>query len=337
MRAAVVLVVVAGVCALWVERRHHFNLEFVEVAFTFKGDRIVGTLAKPPSRNSDRNGLIVFIHGDGPINADHDGGYLPIWESFARGGYASLALDSPGVGRSEGNWLDHSMDDRADLTIAAIRAVENRADLDVDRLGLWGASQAGWVLPKVARSHKGVDFIIAVSPAVNWLEQGRFNLLAELEDSGAGDAEIAEAIAYSDRVRGLLYDGGTYAEYRALAERSAPPSQQPPMTADRWGFVYRNFRSDSRDDLAALGSIPVLLQLAGEDRNVDVGETERVWRELLGEDLTVRRYPHADHSMVRADLADGGIRSWITALVAPRDLFAEGFLAEAESFVRSRR
>jgi hypothetical protein len=33
---------------------------------------------------------VVFIHGDGLANANRDGGYLPLWESFARAG-----LDKP--------------------------------------------------------------------------------------------------------------------------------------------------------------------------------------------------------------------------------------------------
>lgn len=38
---------------------------------------------------------------------------------------------------------------------------------------LWGASQAGWVLPKVASSRVDIDAVVAVSPAINWLRQDR--------------------------------------------------------------------------------------------------------------------------------------------------------------------
>lgn len=77
------------------------------------------------------------------------------------------------------------------------------------------------------------------------------------------------------------------------------------------------------------------LQLAGNDRNVDVVDTEAVYRELLGESVQVRGYPDADHSMVRAALGDKGLRYWATALFRPRELFATGFLADGRAFLES--
>ena len=114
---AFMVVVVVG-SLVWIDHQHDFAVDLEEVSFTFDGDTIVGTLALP--RSAGPHGLVVFIHGDGPANADRESGYLPLWKSFARAGYASLSWDSPGVGRSGGDWLDFSMSDRADLAVAAI-------------------------------------------------------------------------------------------------------------------------------------------------------------------------------------------------------------------------
>lgn len=332
---ALVLVVVIAGCVVWVDRQHRYDIDTSEVRFTHKGHEIVGTLASP--RLSGPHGLVVFIHGDGPANADYDGGYPAIWESFARAGYASLSWDQPGVGRSGGNWLSYSMDDRADLALAALDAVVGRQDIDGSRVGLWGASQAGWVLPKIANRRPGLRFIIAVSPAVNWLHQGRFNLLAELDDEGATDGAIAAALSHSDEVRALLQRGAPYDAYLALSQEAARSSgrRDRPMSEGHWRFVSTNFRSDARADLAALTDVPVLLQIAGKDRNVDVADTEAVYREFLGDQVQVRRYLEADHSMLRAEFRDEGLRYWATALFSPRKLFAPGYLADGRAFLRS--
>lgn len=330
--ALVGLLVLLGGLLIWIDSEHHYDIETSEVAFTYRGERIVGTLATP--RGPGLHGLVVFIHGDGPANADRDGGYRPIWESFARAGYASFSWDKPGVGRSEGNWLDYSMSDRADLASAAIDALATQDEIDPSRIGLWGISQAGSVMPKIVRRRSDIRFVIAVSTAINWRDQARFNLLAELKHEGANPAETAQAIKYLDALWALLDREGSYDEYRALARTA--PKQRKTMSRARWHFASINFRSDARRDLAALKNTPVLLQLAGKDRNVDVAETAAVYRQILGDDVEIRRYPDALHSMARADL-ETGVKGWLTAIFAPRSVFAEHFLDEAEAFLTRQR
>ena len=329
------LALVTAGCLAWIGRQHSFEINTSEVTFIHDGHKIVGALATP--REPGPHGLVVFIHGDGPMNADGNGGYPIIWESFARAGYASLSWDKPGVDRSAGNWESYSMSDRADLALAALDAVVGRPDIDSTRIGLWGASQAGWVLPKIANRRPEIRFIIAVSPAINWLDQGRFNLLAELVAEGATEAEVAAAVGYDDAVRALLDRHATYDEYLAFAQAATRTSgrRDPPMSAQRWRFVATNYRSDARADLADLPNVPVLLQIAGQDRNVDVTETEAVYRELPGQRLQVRWYPDAHHSIVRADIDEGSLRYWATALFTLREFFADGFLADGEAFLDS--
>ncbi len=320
----------------WIEHQHDFGVSLQEVGFTFNGDVVVGTLALP--RGAGPHGLVVFIHGDGPANADRDGGYLPLWESFARAGYASLSWDSPGVERSGGQWLNYSMSDRANLAIAAIGSVAQRDDIDEGNVGLWGSSQAGWVMPKIASRYPRTRFMIAVSPAINWLDQGRYNLRSEMEADGSSEVEIAEAIGYSDSVRALLNRGAPYQDYLALATDPATNlgRRGEPMTDMRWEFVSTNFKSDSRADLTALAErsdISILLQLAGQDVNVDVAETKEVYQNIFGERIEVHRYPDANHSMIRVDLADQGLRFTLTWLYAPTAVYADNYLADSEAFL----
>jgi dipeptidyl aminopeptidase/acylaminoacyl peptidase len=273
----------------------------------------------------------VYVHGDGPIDATHDDGYKPMWEANAKAGYASLSWDKPGVAGAPGHWLDQSMDDRANEAAAAIAWARARPDIDGNRIGLWGASQAGWVLPKIA-AKTPVTFVIAVSPAINWLQQGRHHLLAELRADGASSARTKAAIAKSDTTRRLLERHATFEDYV-----KATRGDTDGMTADRWSFISKNYTADATHDLRALRGIPVLLTLAGHDINVDTADTERVYRKVLdagGVALTVKRYPHATHSLLKQSIEQSGVKTTLTAIFSPRSLFANGFLDDQRLFLQ---
>lgn len=323
-----VLVVTAGLVGvvLW---QNSYDMDEQRVSIRHGGHTLNGVLATPKDGRK-HHGLVVYVHGDGPIDATHDDGYKPMWEANAKAGYASLSWDKPGVAGAPDNWLDQSMDDRASEAAAAIAWARARPDIDGDRIGLWGASQAGWVLPKIA-AKTPVRFVIAVSPAINWLQQGRYNLLAELRADGASSARTKAAIAKSDTTRRLLERHATFEEYV-----KATRGDTDGMTADRWGFISKNYTADATQDLRALRGIPVLLTLAGHDMNVDTADTERVYRKVLdaGGALTVKRYPHATHSLLKQSIEQSGVKTTLTALFSPRSLFANGFLDDQRQFLK---
>ncbi|MFD6227601.1 alpha/beta hydrolase family protein [Streptomyces sp. NPDC060232] len=329
LAALVALVVAAGGLGGLVVWQNTYELR--EEAVTIRqGGRVLHGVLALPAQGKGPFPLVVFVHGDGPVDATHDTFYRPMWEAFARSGYASLSWNKPGVGGAPGDWLDQSMADRAGEAVDAITWARQRPDVDGGRIGLWGASQAGWVLPKIAAEDPGIRFVIAVSPAVNWHRQGRYNLLAELSRDGASGAEVATALARRETGLELLARGASYEEYvRAVGDPKG-------MTAARWRFVSKNHTADASADLPALRGTPVLLVLAGHDVNVDTADTEAAYRRLLpGPALHVAHYPDAGHGLVRHAVEDSSLRLALTALCAPRSLFAEGFLADQERFLTS--
>ncbi|MFJ8584490.1 alpha/beta hydrolase family protein [Streptomyces sp. NPDC093595] len=325
LAGAVLLAAALGGVTVW---QNTYALHEERVVLRHDGKRLDGVLATPDTGRGPW-GLVVFVHGDGPVDATHDTFYRPLWESFARAGYASLSFSKPGVGRSEGDWLRQSMADRAEETLAALAWARARPDVDGRRIGLWGASQAGWVLPKVAARDQGLQFVIAVSPAVNWLRQGRYHLLAGLRRDGATAEETAAALRRRETVLTLLRNGASFDEYRAAVGDAAD------MTAARWAFVTANHRSDATADLPALRGTRVLLVLAGHDINVDVTETESVYRRILpASRLEVAHYPGATHSLVDHEVEGSRWRLTATAVLAPRKLYASGFLADQAGFLQ---
>ncbi|MCQ6555795.1 alpha/beta hydrolase [Streptomyces sp. C10-9-1] len=315
---------VLGGVAVW---QNSYALREEKVSLQHAGHTLDGVLALPEEGDGPF-GLVVFVHGDGPVDATHETFYRPIWESFARAGYASLSFSKPGVGGSGGDWLKQSMADRAEETLAAVAWARRRPEIDRKRIGLWGASQAGWVLPKVAAEDPSLRFAIAVSPAVNWQRQGRYNLLAELRERQAPGKEVSAALLRRETTLELLRRGASYEEYRAELGDAAD------MTPARWGFAARNLTADATDDLRAVHGVPVLLVLAGHDVHVDVAETEEAYRSLLDPSLLrVVHYPGATHALLDEAVASWEPRLTATALLAPRRIFAPGFLADQARFV----
>ncbi|MEU8522817.1 CocE/NonD family hydrolase [Streptomyces sp. NBC_01216] len=315
-----------GGVVLW---RNTYALREEHVSLRHDGRSLDGVLARP-ERGDGPFGLVVFVHGDGPVDATHETFYRPLWEAFARAGYASLSFSKPGVAGSEGDWLDQSMEDRARETLAAVAWGRARSDIDGGRVGLWGASQAGWVLPKVAAADPRLQFVIAVSPAVDWRQQGRYNLLARLREEGASPEETAVALRRRETTLDLLRRGASFEEYRDTV------GDVRDMTAARWRFVTRNHTADASADLRAVRGVPVLLVLAGHDVNVDVADTESRYRALLpAPALRVARYPHATHSLLEYDVERSRPRLLLTAVLDPRGLFAAGFLADQTEYLRT--
>ncbi|MCE5172355.1 prolyl oligopeptidase family serine peptidase [Paenibacillus profundus] len=67
------------------------------------------------------------------------------------------------------------MEERAQEVIHAINWAKTLPTIDSERIGLWGASQGGWVIPKVVKEDRNIAFSILVSPAINWIAQGKYN------------------------------------------------------------------------------------------------------------------------------------------------------------------
>ncbi|RDB45311.1 alpha/beta hydrolase family protein [Tsukamurella tyrosinosolvens] len=294
------------------------------------GGRLDGVLTTPKG-STGRHGLIVFVHGDGAANATRDDAYFPLWEAFARAGYATLSWNKAGVAGSPGNWLDQSLADRGAEVAAALDWARTRPEVDPQRMGAWGISQGGWVLPPLAARRPDISFLVLVGPAINWLRQGEYHTLAGLRD--ASEEERQRALRAQAANVAVLERGASYPDYLAAKVDATP------MTPDRYGFVLRNFRADVTPSLARI-AVPTLLLLGGADRNVDTAETAHVYAETMRPGLlTERTFPGATHSLTRDDIEYRSEDPWVIAqaVVAPRDIYAPGYLDALTDFASRQR
>jgi len=169
------------------------NYREIPVNFEHVGDQISGMIILPEEGHKPFS-VLVFVHGDGATPYDAYGYYRPLWKRLAKQGITSFSWDKPGVGRSSGDWQNQSMDDRADEVIAAIEMLKNRSDIAPGNIGVIGYSQAGWVLPLVASKPDYPDFMILISAAINWMDQGAYLTRNRLTQEGFSEEQIKEAI-----------------------------------------------------------------------------------------------------------------------------------------------
>jgi len=135
-----------------------------EITFQSGEFKLVGDLRTPAGTGPFP--VILFVHGSDDADRTLFGYYLPVMERMLRAGYAVFSWDKPGYGESTGQlrepYLRHQ---RAQIVLDAIEVMQARPDIDPERIGLWGISQASYVMPLVLSQSEDVAFMICVSCA----------------------------------------------------------------------------------------------------------------------------------------------------------------------------
>ncbi|SDT36975.1 alpha/beta hydrolase family protein [Actinoplanes derwentensis] len=122
----VLLLVAAGLGGLAV-RGHDFVMK--EQAITLPGpDGVLNGVLALPEKQAGPVPVVVFVHGDGAVDATRDGQYRPSFEALAKAGVASVSWNKPGVGGSAGNWLEQNQADRAREVATVVTNLRQRAE-----------------------------------------------------------------------------------------------------------------------------------------------------------------------------------------------------------------
>jgi pimeloyl-ACP methyl ester carboxylesterase len=113
---------------------------------------------------------VVIGHGSGRSTTSDGAGYVPFLKER---GFAVLRYDKRGVGQSTGSYRGVSaanseaqIRELASDMAAALATLAARGDIDANRLGLMGTSQAGWVMVAAAERSPLARFTIAVTGSV---------------------------------------------------------------------------------------------------------------------------------------------------------------------------
>jgi pimeloyl-ACP methyl ester carboxylesterase len=307
-----------------------------EEEVTFRNGRVTlaGSLLTPSTGGP--HPAAVLVHGSGPQDRNGDLGLLRFHaEHFARHGIASLIYDKRGVGASTGEDWNAWFEDLARDALAGIRLLSERADVAREHVGLWGISQAGWILPMAASMSQDVAFLILVSPpAVTIAQQNEQNAERTLRAQGLDEHEIATAVAHVRLFNQVLRTGQGWEELR----RSADTGEREAWSAFAWRIesppspeqARALARELDRDPASVLAKVTCpVLALWGEIDTVvspltDKPLMEQALRAAGHTSYVAHVFRNVHHEIVSADV--WARRAAAHATVQAED-FAPGYLA----------
>lgn len=293
------------------------------VTFTNGKDLLSAYYLTP--ENKKIKGVVIFVHGDGDINYDAYGYYDLIWQKILDSGYAIFSWDKPGVGDSSGNWLLQSMKDRQNEVRSAISFLKNKYHYKAGQIGLMGFSQAGWVIPAVAKNNKDIGFMIGVGFAIDWMEQSWYMTKERLIKQNATKQKIH--FYYIQHLKEISFweNNPSYVKYKKLyAQYDGKLSQE------RFNFVKKNALVNSKKDFEKITQ-PTLILLGEKDQNVNTKNTQKVLRNISKDktNFDIQMIRHATHALLKYpqyDVKSPGVFYLIRLLWQGENAYATPFL-----------
>ncbi len=293
----------------WISRRQP-NVE-ESIRFHNRAESLTGILYRPLGTGPFP--AVAFVAGSGPSARDGYSSLPPIWDVFARYGIASFAWDKPGVGESSGDWRSQTNEDRAREVVAAIAQLRQHPAIDGDKVGVWGISQAGWVIPLVCSMDPCVDFVIAVSiPVGTGAQQELYRVAHCLPADGYSAGETQKAVNFTSKRLTLMEQGVPYeriVELQRDVEGESWFGEVGKLDEENYRFLQANAFVSPQPLLSSI-RCPMLGIFGERDTIINVPESvqvlERVLHDAGNRDKTIRVLPGVDHVIFKS--VTGGMR-----------------------------
>lgn len=147
-----------------------------EVRFQSAHFEVVGNLYLPKSENK-KSPLVIWVSGSGPsFRTVKTKQTIRLVNCFLDAGIAYFRIDKPGSGDSKGELNDNKLFDQlSQIVVDAINVLKVHPKIDPELIGLFGSSQAGYIMPLAAVKSKEIKFIMGSScPGENSIEQWNY-------------------------------------------------------------------------------------------------------------------------------------------------------------------
>jgi dienelactone hydrolase len=178
------------------DRQDKGNHQELQIQFRCEGASLAGTIYLPASsESSGRHSAAVWVHGAGQAPRLGWGGQL--LPGLVDAGVVVLSYDKRGVGESEGECCPGDTGHFNLLTAdaaGAVQALRRLPDVDPARVGLVGASQAGWIVPRAAVDSDAAFVALAAAPTIAERTSNLYERLASGEDGELSRKEIADRL-----------------------------------------------------------------------------------------------------------------------------------------------
>jgi pimeloyl-ACP methyl ester carboxylesterase len=245
---------------------------------------------------------IVALHGAGAGTREHFL-YRHLHEVLPSAGIGVVTFDRRGEGESTGDASRGRFQVQVEDTLAVREAVP------VEKVGVWGVSQGGWIAPLAATQSDRIAFVVGVaSTGVTPSVQMMYATAQQMRLDGYGEDVVERALdlrrRFEDSVHGLPVDEE---ELRAdlLAGLDEPWFRHlwlPPTLLDEEGrgLWIEEMDFDPRPIFAQV-RVPTLLFFGGRDSWTPVEPSVEAWRVARGDEAEIVVIPEAEHEMTLPD------------------------------------
>ncbi len=265
--------------------------------------RLAGTLVLPPGPGP--HPAAVMVSGSGPETRR-----IPryVGDLLAWRGVAVLVTDKRGTGGSGGTWNGLTHAAWSSDVEAQLDWLRRQPEVDATRMGLFGNSEGGFVVPQVAARRADVRFLVCrVCPGL----PGRV-VLADIQRGvlrreGLAEADVAKAMELYARTMRYAAERSGYDSLLAFAARYQDrpwrtryaPRPIPERAAPYWDTYRGMLGEDPREAYARL-RIPVLVVLGERDDRLLIEKHRAAFDSLArqGVPLTLWVIPEASHGLM---------------------------------------
>ncbi len=250
---------------------------------------------------------VIMVHGsgDGPREI-----FLPMARWYAEQGFIVLIYDKRGSGRSGGNWQSSSLTDLAEDVVAGLSFLAGQPVVARSKIGIFGVSQAGWVLPvAVTKSEIATWAIVVTGGGVRPDKAEIFATRQQLEHAGFSSESLEQAEEVLLHYYNYLGTGQGMAELdRAIEKFGSRPwfsllnlrrslLEEDDFT-ENWGWV------GNYDPVPFIGrsKLAWLVMLAAEDTQSNTRDAVLGWQtgfDLASNPASVLKvFPDVGHGLV---------------------------------------
>jgi pimeloyl-ACP methyl ester carboxylesterase len=225
--------------------------------------------AAPRGQKVARLPAVVLVPGPGPVDRDYVVAGIPIFGQLAAGladaGFLVIRYDKRGVGQSGGREEAATLADYAEDVRAVARWLDERRDVDPDRIAVVGHDEGGWIALLTASREKKVSRVVLLAAggakgAELVLEQQRLSLAS----ASLTEEEKRRRVELQQQIHAALLSGGSWDGVPEDLRRQA----ETPMFASVLAFdpaeVLRRVRQ------------PVLIVTAALDREIPPHHGEKL-------------------------------------------------------------
>jgi uncharacterized protein len=301
-----------------------------EVTFKDGDVTLSGTLFLPATKVTGKHPALVFVHGSG---AQFREMYWGLGYLYAARGFAVLAYDKRGVGKSTGNWRESSFQDLADDAVAGAKFLQTRNEVAANQIGFWGQSQGGWIAPLAASRFPEAAFAVALSGGgLTPAETELFDTEFELLKAGYTADEVKDALAWQKLKDEIIRSDAGWDEYAKAwpVAKDKKWFRHPgidiygPEKRDHgfWTVMRRSYLYDPAPTLRA--SKAPLLAIFGEldspeGVKAQVSAIKQIMDQAGRRDYIVKVYPNGSHNLM--EVPPDNPKEWVRLTRFPLGLF----------------